>query len=296
VSFDKAGNLYVIHEGHKDKKDHPAIFVFDADGKFIHAFGQEFQGGGHGLDVHEENGEEFLYVTGYQGLKKFAKLTLKGDTVWERHAPMESGIYAEGEDKSTTAGMKRDRFQPTNIAFCPTNTGFYLADGYGAYVIHMYDNDAKYKSTIGKEGKQDGQFELPHGVWTDTRPGREPSLVVADRVNGRLQWFTLEGKHKETQNGFLLPANVDTHGELMLVPELQARITLLDGKNNVVARFGDDADWRTYVMKREARKHPEKCPAGKFLHPHDACFDKDGNIFIAEWVATGRVTKLRKVS
>ena len=49
-------------------------------------------------------------------------------------------------------------------------------------------------------------------------------------------------------------------------------------------------------MKMEARKHPEQCPAGKFLHPHDACFDAHGNIFIAEWVATGRITKLRKVS
>src|SRR6476620_8228369 len=114
VAFDKAGNLYVIHEGHKDKKDLPAIFVFDADGKFVRAFGQEFQGGGHGLEVHAENGEEFLYVTGYQALKKFAKLTLKGETVWVRHAPMESGIYAKGEDKSTTAGMRtRNVFQPT---------------------------------------------------------------------------------------------------------------------------------------------------------------------------------------
>jgi hypothetical protein len=138
VAFDKAGNLYVIHEGHADKKDHPAIFVFDADGKYIRSFGQEFQGGGHGLEVHDENGEEFLYVTGYQGLKKFAKLTLKGETIWERHAPMESGIYAEGEDKSSTkARFARDCFQPTNIAFRPDSTDFYLADGYGAYVIHL---------------------------------------------------------------------------------------------------------------------------------------------------------------
>jgi hypothetical protein len=49
-------------------------------------------------------------------------------------------------------------------------------------------------------------------------------------------------------------------------------------------------------MKMKARQHPEKCPAGKFLHPHDACFDANGNIFIAEWVATGRITKLRKLS
>ena len=35
---------------------------------------------------------------------------------------------------------------------------------------------------------------------------------------------------------------------------------------------------------------------GKFLHPHDACFDSAGNIFVAEWVHTGRITKLRKLA
>ena len=30
VALDKAGNLYVIHEGRRDLKDHPSIFVFDA--------------------------------------------------------------------------------------------------------------------------------------------------------------------------------------------------------------------------------------------------------------------------
>jgi hypothetical protein len=211
---------------------------------------------------------------------------------------MKSGVYAKGEDTSTKAGMKtRDVFQPTNTAFKPDGSGFYLADGYGAHVIHEYDQDGNYKSTIGKPGKEDGGFNLPHGLWIDSRaPGRAPSLVVADRANNRLQWFTFDGEHVQTLDGFLLPANVDTFHGLMLVPELQARITLLDFHNKVIARFGDDADWRTHVMKREARKHPEDCPAGKFLHPHDACFDAHGNIFIAEWVATGRITKLRKVS
>jgi hypothetical protein len=32
------------------------------------------------------------------------------------------------------------------------------------------------------------------------------------------------------------------------------------------------------------------------VHPHDACFDNKGNIYVAEWVQTGRVTKLKKVS
>ena len=98
-------------------------------------------------------------------------------------------------------------------------------------------------------------------------------MVVADRVNGRLQWFTLDGKHLETLDGFLLPANVDTFGELMLVPELQARVTLLDGKNKVSPDSATMPNGATNVMKMKARQHPEDCPAGKFLHPHDACFD-----------------------
>jgi hypothetical protein len=295
VAFDKAGNLYVIHEGKAGLPDHPAIFVFDPAGKFVRAFGQEFQGGGHGLEVHEEGGEEFLYVTGYLGLKKFAKLTPQGETVWVRHAPMESGLYAKGEDTNPTNVWGRDRFHPTNIAFRPGSTDFYVADGYGAYVIHIYDKDANYRSTFGKPGKEEGQLDTPHGVWIDKRDGREPMVVVADRVNGRLQWLTLDGTFKEKLDGFLLPANVDTFGELLLVPELQARVSLVDGKNNIVARFGDDDAWRATVMKKQVRQKPDQCPAGKFIHPHDACFDTDGNIFVCEWVATGRVSKLRRL-
>ena len=33
----------------------------------------------------------------------------------------------------------------------------------------------------------------------------------------------------------------------------------------------------------------------RFIHPHDACFDKAGNIYTVEWVVGGRVTKLTKV-
>ena len=49
VAVDRDNNLYVIHEGRENLKDHPSIFVFDSQGKFIRAFGKQFQGGGHGL-------------------------------------------------------------------------------------------------------------------------------------------------------------------------------------------------------------------------------------------------------
>src|SRR5947209_2182815 len=98
VAIDAAGLLYVIHEGRENLKEHPSIFVFDEKGKFIRAFGRQFQGGGHGLEVRTEGKRQFLYVTAYMQVKSFAKLTLKGETVWEKHAPMEAGVYPVGED------------------------------------------------------------------------------------------------------------------------------------------------------------------------------------------------------
>ena len=83
----------------------------------------------------------------------------------------------------------------------------------------------------------------------------------------------------------------------MVVPDLHARITLLDKEDKVIVHLGDDEAWRKRVLdgKEKMRASPDKWQAAKFIHPHDAAFDKQGNIFIAEWVVGGRVTKLRKV-
>ena len=99
VAVDAEGLLYVIHEGRQNLKDHPSIFVFDQKGKFIRAFGNQFQGGGHGIEVRTEGKEQFLYVCAYQNVKAFAKLTLKGETVWENYAPMDRGVYKKDEAK-----------------------------------------------------------------------------------------------------------------------------------------------------------------------------------------------------
>lgn len=300
VAVDSEGLLYVIHEGRADQPDHPAIFVFDQDGKYVRSFGSEFQGGGHGLEVRNEGGQDFIYVTAYKEVRSIAKLDLKGERVWRQGAPMEAGGYAEGEEKTVheKSTWGRDRFMPTNFAFAPDG-GFYVADGYGSYRIHRYDKDAKWLSVFGSVGTEDGQFSLPHGVWLDDRQDGEPTVVVSDRVNARLQWFSLDGKHLRTQGGFFLPANNDVLGDLMVVPDLVSRVTLLDKDNQVVAQLGDDHE-RIQANKKDSggfniRKDESTWQGGKFIHPHDACFDADGNIFVAEWVQSGRITKLRKL-
>ena len=299
VAVDREGLLYVIHEGRENLKDHPSIFVFDAEGKFVRAFGNQFQGGGHGLEVITEGKDQFLYVTGYQQLKNFAKLTLKGELVWEKHAPMESELYPKDEDTAPRKRWGRDAFMPTNYAFLPDG-GFFLADGYGSYRIHRYDKDGKWQSKFGEPGTGAGQFNTPHGIAIDARPGREPSVLVTDRANKRLQWFTMEGKHIKTLDGFILPANADIRGDVVLIPDLSARVTLLDKDDTVIVHLGEDPQWREAVTKDgnklRGSRTGDEWVAGKFLHPHDACFDAAGNIFVAEWVHTGRITKLRKLS
>ena len=292
VALDKAGNLYVIHEGRRELKDHPSIFVFDPTGRFMRAFGCQFQGGGHGIEVRQEGSEEFLYVAAYQHVKAFARMTLTGETVWFQKAPMESGVYAAGENISTEPTWTRQGFLPTNFAFLDDG-GFLLADGYGTFHIHRFDKDAKWVSSFGGAGDGEGKFNTAHGLWVDKRDGREPSIVVTDRAHNTLQIFTMEGVYKETLTGFGLPANVDTWQNLMLVPELKACVTLLDEKNQVVARLGLAVDRLNEI--KDLRGQPDKWVDGQFVHPHDACFAPNGDIYVAEWVGTGRITKLERV-
>lgn len=294
VAVDRDGMLYVIHEGHEDQSDHPAIFVFDPEGRYVRSFGQQFQGGGHGLEVRDEDGQQFLYVCAYQQVKSFAKLDLHGEVVWQRWAPMQSALYAPDEDTQPRKVWGRNRFLPTNLAFLPDGD-FLLADGYGSYYIHRYDRDGNWKSCFGGPGDGNGKFDTPHGLWVDDRRPDDPQLVVTDRAHHTLQVLSLDGQHRRTQQGFGLPANVDLQGELLLVPELYGRVTILDRDNRVVAQLGDDADRIRGDQQFQIRSDPGRWNDGRFVHPHDACFDQQGNIFVAEWVATGRVSKLQRL-
>lgn len=283
VCIDSAGLVYIKHRS-TAAEPMDAIAVFDGDGRFVRSFGKAYHGGGHGIDVRREGSEEFLYLSDIKN-RQVVKTTLKGEEVWKLPFPQEPGVYRD------EAG-----YRPTNVAFAPDG-GFYIADGYGSHYIHQYDRDARWVRTFGGEGAAPGKMKTPHGLWLDNRPGRTPALAVADRANARLQYFSLEGEHLEFVPGLSFPADIDLRGNLLLVPDLHARITLLDEKNQVVAHLGYDPKWTEAVLANRfaMRSKPQQWQAGRFIHPHDACFDAAGNILVVEWVPTGRVSFLRHV-
>jgi len=155
--------------------------------------------------------------------------------------------------------------------------------------------DGKWLKSFGGAGKGEGTFNTPHGLWIDDRNLAAPKLVVTDRAHNTLQIFDLEGKYEKTIAGFGLPANIDRQGDLLLVPELKARVSILDKDYKTVSQLGSDVERITADNKNTIRQDESKWLDGKFVHPHDACFDLTGNIYVAEWVKTGRITKLVKV-
>lgn len=284
VAVDASGLIYIKHRSHA-QEPMDAIAVFDAEGRFVRSFGKEYHGGGHGIDIRRDGGEEFLYLSDVKN-SIVAKTTLAGEPVWKLTLPKEPNVYKPG--------MK---FVPTNVAFAPDG-GFYVADGYGSHFVHQYDKAARWVRTWGGWGEGPGQMKTPHGIWLDDRPGREPALVVADRANARLQYFTLDGQHLGFVADVSFPAHFDIRGRELLVPDLHARVSIFDQDNRAIVHLGYDAEWTARVLADNFRMRstPETWEPGRFVHPHDACFDAEGNIYVVEWVPTGRVTRLRHVS
>ena len=86
---------------------------------------------------------------------------------------------------------RRSEFRGTaDITFAPGGRLF-VADGYGNARVLEYNAAGKKVREWGSHGTKPGQFNLVHGIACD----RDGILYVADRENGRIQRFDLEGRH-----------------------------------------------------------------------------------------------------
>ena len=296
VALDSAGHVYITHQGLPNKKGMDTVFVFDPKGKYVRSFGKGWHGGGHGIEIRKEGGEEFIYFSNtWTAAKKLVKTNLKGEEVWAKGRP-ECKEYEPRPDPKDATKTVTPAYNPTNICWLPDG-GFNVGDGYGSNYLLNYDKDGKLVKVFGGGGTGKGQLRTPHGQWVDARTKDKSVLVVCDRANARLQRFTLDGTVIDaTEPGkvVLFPAHAKTRGDVLLVPDLHARVSLFDKENKPIVHLGDDEAWRKKVLGGPIRTQPKEWLPGKFVHPHDAAFDADGNIFVVEWVSTGRITLLRK--
>jgi len=294
IVVDAQGRVIVAHTVHKTSESPDAIAIFDSDGRFVKSWGADLRGGAHGLTIRREGSEEFLYHC--DNVKGFVrKTTLDGDVVWIMHAPVASGLYGRASE-----------YRPSNLAIAP-NGDIYVADGYGKFYIHHFDSALRYVRSFGgsraemerNKGKETGTGTTiwPHAIAVDPR-GPEPLLMVGERGdNRRIQYFSLDGKPLHSvRDGVRWPSTFEFRGGVLLMPDLKAVVTLFDSANRPIAHLGDGQapDGRTYEGIRTGPR--EAYPAGRFIAPHAAAFDAEGNIFVAEWVEQGRVTKLRKTA
>jgi hypothetical protein len=281
VVCDKNDNVYIFHQPASNPANNggwqDALVVFDRDGNFKTSWAPEYAKGAHGLYYSVENGTEYLYLTDYE-LRQCDKWTLDGKKVLAFPIPPKPEIYM-GQP-----------YRPTDCCVAP-NGDVYVFDGYGQPYVHCYDKNAKYKFSIGGPGKEAGQLSCPHAGNIDHRHG-EPELYVADRGNNRIQVFTLDGKHKrfitEEQN---MPCNFAYYKDEIYIPDLISRLTILDKNDKLIAHIGFG---ETMSKTPGWPNIQDKLQPGVFSSPHQCRVDSRGDVYVVEWISTGRVTKLTR--
>ncbi|HWB01328.1 MAG TPA: twin-arginine translocation signal domain-containing protein [Pirellulales bacterium] len=259
----------------------PCVAVFDRDGKLLETWSNDFAEKvgitaddvaktAHGLYWSREGSDEFFYFTENKPGNRVYKTDLTGKVLYEL-----GSVAKEG-----SAAQKFQFDNPTDVAVAP-NGDIYIVDGYGSQLVHRFDKNFKHLKTIGGRGKTHGLFSVCHGVWVNTL-GKEPEVYIADRANNRIEIYSTDLEYRRTVEDMRLPCCFYQHDGHLYVPELGARVSILDAKDRVVAHLGDG-----HGIKKE-NVTPEK-----FATPHALTVDSRGDLYVVEWLDYGRVRKFR---
>jgi DNA-binding beta-propeller fold protein YncE len=169
--------------------EHPVV-IFDRDGNFESSWGAGLFRFPHAIRIDEQDN---VWLTD-EHLGQFMQFTNDGKllrTIGASGQRSNTGVPADDFTsiawKKVTQGAGPFNL-PTDIAVVPGGD-MYMTDGYGNARVHKFSADGSYQFSWGEPGNDPGQFNLPHGIWYDSR-GR---LLVADRENDRVQVFDLAG-------------------------------------------------------------------------------------------------------
>ena len=273
----EADEIITFHQGD------PRVLVFDIHGNLQRSWDTPLTNA-HGLDLVNEGGKEYVWLADDQS-GQVVKYSLEGRIVLEVQQP-DLPVYKDGDYSPTAVAVNQERHGG--------NGDIWVADGYGSHIVHRYDKAGSYIGTItGEEGA--GRFRNPHGLMVDTRRS-EPELCIADRHNKRVQVYDLDGGYKRDYGSDFMvwPGGFTTHGEFTIIGEHEtSRLTVVDADAEFVCYLGEN----TGVSGTENWPNvpAELIVTGKFNSPHGQAADRDGNLYVTEWLIGGRYTKLAKV-
>lgn len=167
VATDKQGNIYVIHR----PTDGDPVVVLNPQGTVLRSWGKGMFTIPHGI-----------------------RLDPAGD-VWtvDAHTSMVYKFSPQGQKLlEISVGDVPDPAQDfcgaTDVAFAP-NGRVFVSDGYCNARVIEYDAQGRKVRQWGRHGTGPGECNVIHTIAV----GPQGHLYVADRENGRLQWFDLEG-------------------------------------------------------------------------------------------------------
>ena len=251
VAVDSQDRVYVY-----SRSDHPMV-VFDRAGNFLASWGDEHLKDAHGIFI---DSEDHVYCVERE-THIIRKFTADGQLLMTLGTPEQPG--AEGEPFNL----------PTDLALGPDGEMF-ISDGYGNACIHKYSPDGKLMKSWGTPGDGPGEFNLPHCVWVDPRN----RVMVADRANNRIQFFTLNGEYIEEWGDFLQPDTIYIDAnDIVYIAELDQRITILTLDGEVLSQWGN--------------KRGSEVPGEFYACPHGIWGDSHGDLYVGEVQADGRLQK-----
>ena len=192
-------------------------------------------------------------------------------------------VDLDGRTLRTIDQLGDGLFLPTGVAV--DERGLWVADGYGSNLVHLVAPDGNVLLTL------DG-FDCPHGITIDRRRD-EPLLYVAERGAHQLRVYDLGGGFVRTagRGDLMAPCALTTHGDLLYVADLVARVTVFDLDDRLVSHLGADGDaaardgWPNAL--EDGRAVPPRATEGRFNSPHGITTAGD-DIVVTEWLLGGR--------
>lgn len=264
----------------------------------------------HGLTLVEDDGEELLWVAdpGFKAYGGKAELDLhisrRGGHVFQIGLDGTPRRTIEQPDVDAYAGAG---WEPTAVTVDETRHGgrgdIWVTDGYGASLVHRYTADGRYVASLsGEEGA--GRFDQPHDLLVDRR-GPTPELLVADRLNGRIQVYDLDGRFRRVIGDGIVPGptQMAVDGERLVVTDLLAgRVTILGPDGGLVSHLfahpTPPAAWDEvpdeWPLARSVDGTLARTPLepGAFHTPHGVAVDAGGTIYVTEFAIGGRIAVL----